>query len=739
MRYPVIITFLLCLTFQLQAAHYQSLWQELKTGPADLAPSRSPDRFKVYLLREESLKALLQQAPPGSNHAIAISLPDPDGNMRTFRVWETPVMAPELSAKYPQIKTYTATDIDNPRISAKLNYSPWGFHAIIFDGDNTYLIDPFSNESNSYYLAYYKRDYRRGEAELMHCEMQVGDHDPSPSHRTHGDVKRTYRLALACTGEYAAAVAGPTPSKPAVMARMVVSINRVNGVFERELATTLQLVANTDTLIFLDAGTDPYSNTSGSAMMAQNQAVTDSRIGSANYDIGHVFSTGGGGVAQKGSVCDNSQKARGVTGSLNPQGDAFDIDYVAHEMGHQFGADHTFNTNLGACGGGNRTPGSAFEPGSGSTLMAYAGLCGGDNLQGQSSVYFHARSLEQITTYLNTGGTCATTTPANNTPVTLPSFARTYNIPFLTPFELTAPQPVNSSSSSPTWCWEEWDLSNNELTWTSTRLTGPLFRSFPPDTSKTRVFPQLVKLLDNVTSYVGERLPDTARKLHFRLTARQIHDGFGSFNFPDDTVVLNIIRTAMPFSVTNPNSSQINWTGGTTQTVTWQVGGSDLSPVNCDLVDIFLSVDGGYTYPFLLREKAPNTGSATITVPNTRTTANARIKVKGHGNIFFDISNENFSITHNNNLPYPSRVTQRDWTEEVHVFPVPATNVLHVRTAPGRVLSVGLYSMTGQAMWNREIHGEAAIPVSGCAPGVYYLRLADPISGLRDVRPVVLQ
>jgi len=729
------------------AGYYSRLWQATDTTqlPVGITRVLQPAQYRLYALNSAAMQSFLYALPAAPEAAQTLQLPAPDGSIRGFRVWQTPVMEEGLAAKYPEIKTFTGTALQDPAVTVKLDYTPYGFHALVYDDGNTYFIDPYSNENTGYYQVYYKQDYARPGMQRMHCEAD-GDSDPAflsddedihPQYRINGSLKRTYRLALACTGEYAVAVAGSSPAKGAVLARMAVSVNRVNGVYERELAITLQLVANTDTLIFLDGSTDPYDNSNGSLMMSQNQTVADSRIGVAGYDIGHVFSTGGGGIAQKGSVCNSSLKARGVTGAASPQGDAFDIDYVAHEMGHQLGADHTFNSNMGSCGGGNRVASCAYEPGSGSTIMAYAGLCGSDNLQGQGSAYFHARSLEQITAYLATGGACAAVTPTGNTPVSLPAFSHSYNIPFRTPFELTAPE---SAAGTPTWCWEEWDLSNSEATWSQSRLTAPLFRSFTPDTSRTRVFPQLEKLLGNITSYVGEKLPDTGRKLRFRLTVRSFRNGTGSFNFANDSIVLNVIRTAMPFAVVSPNTAAISWTGGTTQTVTWHVGGTDATPISCTRVDIYLSVDGGHTYPFLLRAQAPNTGSAGITVPNTHTTSNARIKVKGNGNVFFDISDENFTIIHDNNLPYPSAVTEtQPWTKQVELYPVPAVRTLHVSTMPGLQLQVNMYNITGRELYKSTTYGDLAIPVAGWQPGVYYLRLADPVSGQRIVRPVMIQ
>ena len=424
-----------------------------------------------------------------------------------------------------------------------------------------------------FYSCYYKKDRKLPVGQLMHCESaeELNEEELFTNAkliklRLNGQLIRTFRLALACTGEYAIAVAGPSPTKSAVLSKMITSINRVNGVFEREIAVHLNLVANNDTLIFLDPATDPYSNSSSAgSMLSENPGVVNSRIGLSNYDMGHVFSTGAGGQAQKASVCKNSTKAQGITGRPNPTGDAFDIDYVAHEMGHQLGADHTFNSSMGSCGGGNIVNSSAYEPGSGSTIMAYAGICNSDNLQSHSDDYFHARSLDQIINYLeSSSGSCAVTSPSQNNVPVVPSFTQSFTVPMLTPFELTAPMAIDADHDSLTYCWEQWNRGNYGTSLVAASTSGPIFRSFKPDTSTTRVFPKLDTLVDGITSYKGEKLPDVDRFLTFRLTVRDLYNGFGSFNFSDDSIHLDVTSAAGPFTVTSP-ATNVNWLGATTE------------------------------------------------------------------------------------------------------------------------------------------------------------------------------
>lgn len=265
-----------------------------------------------------------------------------------------------------------------------------------------------------------------------------------------GTNLRTYRLALACTGEYAVAVAGAGPTVPAVAAAMLTSINRVTGVYEREVSLRMTLIANNNNLIYLNGATDPYTNNNGGTMLGENQANIDAVIGNANYDIGHVFSTGGGGIASLNSPCITGNKARGVTGLPNPVGDAFDIDYVAHEMGHQWGGNHS----MAGCGA---SPASTkYEVGSGTTIQGYAGICAAENIQPNSDPVFHAISFDEISNFITTGGgnTCGVSTATGNTlPIIATLANNNLSIPVSTPFTLSGTA-TDQNNDPLSYCWE---------------------------------------------------------------------------------------------------------------------------------------------------------------------------------------------------------------------------------------------------------------------------------------------
>jgi hypothetical protein len=559
--------------------------------------------------------------------------------------------------------------------------------------------------------------------------------------KVYGATRKTYRTAVACTGEYSVAVAGPNPTKAAVLAAIVTSVNRVSGVYEKEFAVTLQLIPNNDTLIFLSGGTnDSFSNSNGGTMLGQNQALLTARIGSANYDLGHVFSTGGGGVAILGSVCSPNSKARGVTGLPNPIGDPFDIDYVAHEMGHQFNAGHTYAGSDGACGG-QFSALDSYEPGSGVTIMAYAGICGADNLAPNSIPYFHARSLDVISTFITTGGggSCGTSTATGNAPPVVPPFpyADTLRIPLLTSFELTSPVATDATASVPlTYSWEQYDRATSATLFANAAASGPLFRSFAPDTARTRVFPALPQTVRNVTSYQGEKLPSVARRLRFTVTVRDVFNGIGGFSWGEDTVFMRAVNTGAPFRVTSQATLlPTPYLGASTQTVTWDTAGTQAAPISAATVSIFYSLDSGYTYPYTLVTAVPNNGIAQVILPNVATTA-GRFKVKADGNVFFDLNDRPFAVLFD---PIAASVGRAPWTDAVTVYPVPASETVFVQVPAGKTLTASVTNAIGQAIWQGSVEGSASIPVSRWAKGVYSLLLLDARSGEKAVKRIVVE
>ncbi|MGZ5023629.1 MAG: reprolysin-like metallopeptidase, partial [Chthoniobacterales bacterium] len=640
-----------------------------RTGNVDVRRNIIPQKYRTLGLNRAALETALSAAPPETTGpldaaSVEVTIPLPDGGFGRFNIQESPVMDPKLAAKYPEIKTYVGQGIDDPTASMRMDLTPRGFHAMILSPKGQTYIDPYWRDSDATYVAYYKKDFVADKP--FSCLVDSGaaaqknalEQNAIAPERPTGATLRKYRLALACTAEYAAAVCSPDAANvPETLAAMVTSVNRVSAVYERDFAIRFVLIGNTDLLIYLNAATDPYSNGNGSTMLGQNQTNIDNVIGSANYDFGHVFSTGGGGIADLGVICLNGSKAMGVTGTSDPRGDPYDIDYVAHEMGHQFGGDHTFNSTVGSCGGGNRNGSTAYEVGSGITIMAYAGICGNTDLAPHSDDYFHTGNYTEIDNYTSsgTGSSCPVTSATGNNPPVIGALSAS-TIPANTPFALTG-SATDADGDTITYDWEEFDLGTSQSTQNpSPSGTNPIFRSYAPTLSPTRYFPSLTYILDdanvppatNADGYAtGEVLPSVARTMTFRLTARDNRAGGGGSNWASTTVTT--VATGSAFAVTAPNTS-VTFAGGSQQTVTWNVAGTDVNGINCANVKISLSTDGGNTFPTILASSIPNNGSAIVTIPQIAT-VQGRIKVEAVGNIFFDISDADFTSTSNNNAP----------------------------------------------------------------------------------------
>lgn len=588
-----------------------------------------------------------------SARGASLALPLPEGGFAEFVLEDSGTLPPELAAKYPEIRSLKGIDADGNQV--RIDISPIGFQAMVFAHDGgIWLVQPQDLEANAASPSklgfdtgvHVYRSVRRAalgsngfqcgvDGTHRHDDALQAPKSGAAIDTVTGSQRRTLRVAIAATGEYTA-VFGGTVS--AGLAAITTALNRVNQVYERDFNVRMTLVPNNNLIVYTNASTDPYSNGNGVTMLGQNQTNLTSQIGSANYDIGHVFSTGGGGVAGLGVICSSGSKARGVTGQSNPVGDPFYIDYVAHEMGHQFGGNHTFNSSTGSCGGGNRAASSAYETGSGATIMAYAGICGSDDLQPNSDAYFHARSLDEISARL-AATTCGTSSAAPNTAPVIAPLNTAYVIPAKTPFELTA-SATDADGDALSYTWEEYDLGASTAVGVDNG-TSPIARSFNPSSSGTRTIPRLSNLLANTTAK-GEILPQVNRTaLKFRVTVRDNHAGGGA-SVSADLPAIRVVATSAPFAVTAPNTA-LAWTRNASATVTWNVGGTTAAPISCAAVDIALSTNGGNTFTATLASNVANNGSRSITVPNTAT-SQARVRVKCRNSIFFDVSNVNFSI-----------------------------------------------------------------------------------------------
>jgi hypothetical protein len=717
-----------------------TLWQDVQPGSFNLKGTvyLAPTSFRTVLLNKFEMASILNSAPDESQvraqySNVIISLPMPNGTMGRFSVVESSVMEADLQAKFPEIRTYVAQGIDDIYATARLDYTPAGFHAMVRSPFGTVFIDPFSMNESDYYMSYYKHDYRPAisQPEFI-CHTETDNRVPvyTPSFLRTGEQLRTYRLAVACTQEFTSVCGG---TKLLALANVITTTNRITGVYEQDFAVRLSVINNDTAVIYLPGGPpDPYTNNNGNALLSENQANLDAVIGDANYDIGHVFSTGNfGGIAFLACVCASGTKGRGATGSTNPIGDPWSIDYVAHEMGHQFGGNHTQN-NLNC----NANPGTAWEPGSGITIMGYAGVCA-PNLANNSIAYMHGGNIfvELIpNTQAGTASTCPVVTSTGNSAPVVTVPAGGFSIPISTPFYLTG-SATDTNNDPLTYSWEQTNTGpqghpNNPVG------NAPIFRPFPPVTTGTRIFPRLSSIINN-TQTLGELLPTYERLMRFRLTVRDNRAGGGGIG--SEEIVYLVAGTAGPFLVTFPNTN-VSISGD--QTVTWDVANTNTAPVSCANVKISLSTDGGNTFPTVLSASTPNDGSQLVTLPSI-STSQARIKIEAADNIFFDMSNANFTINpigiNNNQNGTPIEFG----LEQNYPNPFNPVTILSYAIPKKSAVTLKVYDAIGReiaTLVNNEIKTEGYYNIefdaSRMPSGIYYYRLV--AGAFSDTKKMIL-
>jgi len=678
MKKNLLLTFVLALVTTLGFSQMNNFWSANNESRNSISTDKAvarlsfPKAFKLFNLNTTSLRQQLFSivGKNATNHATVISLPNANGDMEQFEIFEASNFEPDLQARFPEIRAYSGKGITDKFATLKLSISPQGIQTMVFrtDRENEF-IEPYSKDHSVY--AVFKSYREKGnlawtcstdDKKTMEGINLKGDNTSSATGSSTGQLK-TMRLAQSCNAEYSNYFGATSAAQVGlVLAAFNATLTRCNGVYEKDLALHLNLISNTTSVIYYTASSDPYSTTLSQWNLQLQQTLT-SVIGSANYDIGHMFgATGGGGNAGCiGCVCVNPAtgnslaKGAGITSPADgiPQGDNFDIDYVVHEVGHQLGGNHTFSMS-------NEGTGVNKEVGSGITIMGYAGITAQD-VAPHSIDIFHETTIAQIQANLATK-TCPVSTDitANNVAPVIATLSN-YTIPISTPFALTGTA-TDANADAITYCWEQNDNASSSQTGASsvasiTKATGPNWLSFSPTVSGVRLFPKLSTILSglNVTPPLPggdaganiEALSSVSRTLNFRLTVRDNHAysstapvAVGQTSFSD--AVVTVSNTSGPFAVSSPNTA-VTWAGGSTQNITWSVNNTTASPVSCANVKISLSTDGGQSFSTVLAASTPNDGSESLVIPVGASTT-ARIKVEAVDNIFFDISNTNFTI-----------------------------------------------------------------------------------------------
>lgn len=623
-----------------------SQWTRTELRSQKVKKSQEKLEFSgLYALNTDQLRQTLKNAPVrfSNEKGVVISLPAASGKLERFQVWEYSNMAPELQAKFPDIRSYVGTGLEDPSAYVRFSLSPVGFSSMITRSGISEFIEPYTEDRTVY--AVFDSNARRGQdKEPFECTTP-NKPEIKNSEKKSGAVNKKvagfniFRLAITCTAEYAEyhltaagtpATATEAQKKAVVLAAMNATLTRLNGVFEKDLSLHFNLVANNDAVIFVDSASPSYPYTASDEQNQAGQTTITNLIGAANYDMGHIFDREDGNGYAPGDICDDATKAMGWTASNFPEGDNFDIDYVAHEMGHQLGANHTFSYSTAS---GNLA--SLVEPGSGSTIMAYTGITSNYDVQFNSNDYFHGFSVQEIKDRINSVA-CGTNTPFAD-PAPSINAGADYVIPKSTAFVLKGTS-TDPNTASYTYTWEQMDsgssqTGNNSIPYLN-KPSGPTFRSVVPVGTPVRYFPDFNKVLAGVLTTKWETVSGVGRSLNFALTVR--NNSITAPQTSKDAMMITVNNASGPFKVTAPAFGQ-SAASGSAVNVTWDVANTTQAPVSTANVNIKLSTDGGQTFT-TIAANTPNDGSEQVTIPAGSMATNAYIMVEAVGNIYYAVS-----------------------------------------------------------------------------------------------------
>lgn len=711
--------------------------------------TNTPTVYQLYKTEFQSVNDYLLQAPDEfqvENTSFTFNLPDADGTIVPYVLYKTSVMEEELAAEFPGLYSYIGYNQKDPSNVIRMSVSYiHGIHLMGYNGKGeTYYMDAYTEDKNVQIL--YKRSDITNEHTHFQCHLHTENeleethaHSDEPIALNHDGIFRQYRLAIATTGEYSqfhltnAPVGTPMATlgqqRAVVMSAIIAAVTRLNQVYERDMALRYILVNNNQNLIYFNANNDPFENDDAYILLNQSHSVINSNIGSSNYDIGHTFSTGAGGLAQIVALCNPQAKGMGVTGSDSPVNDPFVIDYVAHEIGHQMGANHTFSGNTGSCSM-NANSSTAAEPGSGSTIMGYAGICGANqNVQNQSDAYFHYLSIQEMTDRVQ-ATTCATYLQTNNATPSVTA-GTTVSIPARTPFKLTATASDNNNPNSLTYTWEQLDTKVGIYgTPTGNDTTEPNFRSLVPTSNPMRYFPALSTVINGTTNVdvapgtTWERLSNVPRSMRFGVTVRDNNViGGGQTRRVQRTV--NVVGT-QPFVLTYPstivNTPVEQWLIGTNKTITWNVANTNVSPINTANVKISYTTDNGQTLTELVAS-TPNNGSAVVQVPDIPHNTEIRIVIEPIGNVYYTISQK---------VRVVNVLSNKDFQfENFQLYPNPSNDVITFSLIPdnGNEIVYQIYDITGREILSKTIDNtgkiEETFSVAHLATGTYLLKISN--------------
>ena len=762
-----LLLIVLSFSFGQLVAQNTSIWQAKDASRiSELKRNRTDNVCEGELYFSLNLSAFKQSLVNATDKfsnlpGVSISLPNLNGELETYLVWENSNFEPALQARFPEIRSYVGKGVTDKYATLNLSISPQGIQTIVFRADTgTEFIEAYDKEVTTYVL--FNSSKRVSGRLPFNCSTNdvalAHDISDKVGNTTLSDNAKykTFRLALSCTAEYANYFGATSSANVGlVLAGMNATMTRVNGVMEKDLAVHLNLIATTDQVIYYAAATDPYDAAtagSGGTWNAQLQNTLTSVLGEGAYDIGHLFgaSGGGGNAGCIGCVCVDGSKGSGFTSPADniPQGDTFDIDYVVHEMGHQLGANHTFTYNYEGSG-------VQVEPGSGSTIMAYAGVADNGsvlafNVQAHSDALFCYKSIIQIQSNLAaSGASCAVTTVLtgiNATPTA--NGGGSFTIPISTAFKLTGVGTDADAGDVLTYSWEQNNVGTSATTQVNSRVlgtktVGPNFKFFPASSSPSRYFPQMSKVLagtlvvTTASDTNWESCSSVARPLNFAFTVRDNHPGMGQTKTA--AAAITVVSTAGPFTVTSQNTTGISYVGGSTQTVTWNVLGSDALTGGAN-VDILLSTNvngNNTTFNTVLASGVPNNGSATVVIPNLATlSSTCRFMVKASANVFFAVNSKNFTIQTSLGIP-------NFGLQNLVLYPNPNKGSFNIKfdSVSGNDINVSVFDVRGRAIFSKNFQNAGVfdknIQLNNAQAGVYLLTVTD--GGMKETKKIVVE
>lgn len=733
-----------------------SQWKRTEVRAQKVKKSQEKLEYSgLYSLDVNQLKQDLKDVPArfSKQKGTVISLPTVKGKIEKFQVWEYSNMAPELQEKYPDIKSYVGNALEDPSVYLRFSLSPVGFSSMIIRSGISEFIEPYTEDRTVY--AVFDSNARRGQdKEPFECST-VDTVVESTLEKKNSAVNKkaagfnTFRLALSCTGEYAEyhltttgtpVTATDAQKKAVILSAMNASLTRMNGVFEKDLSVHFNLIANNDAIIFLNSAIDPYPDNAG-----PDEAHTGivSQISVSNFDMGHLLDKkDANGAAYTDALC-GSLPGRGWTACNFPEGDTYDIDYVAHEMGHQMGAGHTYTSHTNQAN-------QRVEPASGSTIMAYTGIIGGNlDVQFNSDAYYHINSINQIKNRINSIS-CGVTT-AFTSPAPTATLGGNYTIPKSTPFVLRGTT-TDANASAYTYTIEETDqaataqMGTNSYAY-ATKPSGPIFRSKIPISTPQRYFPDFNTVLSGVLTTRWESVSSVARTLNFNMSVRDNNPLQPQVGQSTSAVTVN--ANTGPFQVTAPIFGQSLSSTGSFM-VTWDVAGTNAAPINTANVNIKLSTNGGQTFTTIVAN-TPNDGSEQITIPAGSTASNAYIMIEAIGNVYYAVSPSfviDYTITGESCNTYTYNgdpVVVKDGpggsniSSPIVKVPLMVNNsgvITKIKITPAvthsnvRQLSLGIESPTGASalFWNRSCSNSSGITASFSDTGVAVV-CASPVQG----------